>query len=720
MAQRLTSAFVNTNRPGSYFQTNVRSIPVGVASSGNIVIFGEADGGLNSLSLDPNGQSLKENFFGPDQLAEVERIYLRGPIVDAFRALSSPSNDADITGSANRIYIAKTNTSLKATVALASNYGSLEDKNYGKDGNKYAYQITQSLDEVAPQHSGVAIAAFGAVLNEAEFAVRVEGGVEVLLALSNVDTDHEDLPSLLVELNTLLPAGLEAVAGDVADSVIIRFEEDANANGKGHGKTFEIIETNVGDLALLGLSEGLYLSSQEPEVQIDLTRADNNTNESFLVEALVGLRIGYEGDSATLTIAGNALNTAVVGGSGANLSIDLSDYPTLQDLVDFISSQAGYSASVEATLAQISPLELDKVAAIGICSTEEGFEPGRIKLATFRWKQSLNSSLVLDFVSGSAFLGLPEPTAGKIFLSGGAKGGTVAADIVKVIDEMETIDVNFVVPLFSRNATQDISENLTESSSTYTISAVNALVKNHVLKMSTVKIKKQRSALCSMWDTYQNIKSEAGSLSHFRVSLAFQKATQVNSLGQSVSHLPWFSACVAAGMQTAGFYKSITNKLANVISFADPSGFDSGSVTQIEDALDAGLLFMEKDVAGNKWVADQTSYKKDTNFLYNAIQAVYGMDLVSIDLAASLQSSFVGKSLADVDAAGVSAFIASKMDEYKRQKLIAASDDAPLGFRNVKVRINGPVMEVALEIKLATAIYFIPISIEISQVQSVA
>src|SRR5690606_12364458 len=137
-----------------------------------------------------------------------------------------------------------------------------------------------------------------------------------------------------------------------------------------------------------------------------------------------------------------------------------------------------------------------------------------------------------------------------------------------------------------------------------------------------------------------------------------------------------------------------------------------GSVTQIEDALDAGLLFMEKDIAGSKWVADQTTYKVDTNFVYNSIQAVYDMDLVSLDLAASFQRAFVGQSLADVDDATGLSFLASKMDSYKKQKLISASDDAPLGFKNAKIRISGPIMEVAVEIKLTTAIYFVPISIE--------
>ena len=214
------------------------------------------------------------------------------------------------------------------------------------------------------------------------------------------------------------------------------------------------------------------------------------------------------------------------------------------------------------------------------------------------------------------------------------------------------------------------------------------------------------------------IKNQSGSLAHQRCTLAFQKSTQVGSTGVSVNYLPWHSAVIAAGMQCAGFYKAIVNKLANVISFEDPVGFDSGNPGDVEDALDAGLLFMEKVVAGNSWVSDQTTYGVDTNFVYNSIQAMYAADIVSLDLASSFKTAFVGKSLADVDAATALSFLASKMDAYKKQKLIAASSDAPLGFKNAKVRIEGPIMYVSVEIKLATAIYFIPINIEISQVTS--
>jgi hypothetical protein len=60
------------------------------------------------------------------------------------------------------------------------------------------------------------------------------------------------------------------------------------------------------------------------------------------------------------------------------------------------------------------------------------------------------------------------------------------------------------------------------------------------------------------------------------------------------------------------------------------------------------------------------------------------------------------------------------MEDLKRLKLIAVSDDAPKGFKNASIKISGTSMAVSFEVKLAGAIYFIPIFFLVSQVQQSA
>jgi hypothetical protein len=715
MAQRLSTAFVNTNIPGAYVETTVKSTPVGLSSTGDIVIIGEAEGGA-----DYTEEVLKDNFFTATQLDRVKAKYLRGPIVDAMAALVSPSNDSAITGSANRVYIVKTNGGSKASATIAGvsgDYGTMSDKNYGKDGNKYYYQISQVEDEVGPRLQGADLTiGDGSIFNGLSFTIRGNGGAETVITLSAISGDHDTIGKLAAEINGQMPTGFSCEAASGSDALVFKADEDAAANEKGYGKSFELIDSTAGDLAASGVSPGLTVSSQEPEIQLEVKRQDTNTNESFSVEASVALSIGYQGSSASLDISSGTLTTTVIGGSGSNLTIDLSEYPTMSDLAAYISSQPGYSATSAADSNNLSPIRLDEVSAVSIASTEE-VEPGRVKKSAYNFARKISESSVVDF-EFAVGAGLPVETAGSVYLTGGAKGGTTAADIVNAIPSLEGIKVNFVLPLFSRDYTEDIADGLTDSSSTYTIDAINFAIKSHVLAMSTVKLKRNRIAMLSKYGTYAEVKTHAQTLSSYRATVCFQKSSQTDSTGEIVEHMPWHTAAIAAGMQSAGFYKSLVNKGANVISFKDPSGFDSGNPGDVEDAIDAGLMFLQQETAGNSWVIDQTTYGFDGNFVYNALQAVYMSDVLAIQLADQLQKFIVGRSTADINAAAIEGQIAKIMEAFRKSKVIGASDDAPLGYKNVNIAISAPIAEVKLEAKLATAILFVPIQLELSQIQS--
>jgi len=708
MALKLTESFITTSVPGAYSQVLVKSDPVGVAASGVIAIIGEADGG-DDFTID----NIKENFFGPTQVDRVTQKYVSGNIVNAMRMMPSPSADADITGAPTRVYILKTNASTAASAVVAS-YGTITAKVSGADGNKIKYEITQIEDEIAPSLEGDTISNFAALAGVV-FHVRLNGAVATVVDVFTGDPDTFDTIGEVVALiDAALPAGMSCSLGAAPDSIKLSVDEDLAANDKGWGKSFELVEVTVAGLVALGVEEGLFTSALEPRIQIDIKRSDINLNESFAIGAEVALSIGYDGTTALLTKTPTTITTTVAGGSGSNLSINLSQFLTVKDLAEFIAAQPGYSSVASSGSAQSNPSILDNVAAIGIATSNSEL-PGRIKKAVSNFASVLSTSSAVN-ASQTAIEGLPAETPSPVFLSGGAKGHTTAASIAAAIDQLKGINVNFVVPLFSQNASEDIAEGLTESGSTYTISAINALVRNHCLEMSTTKNKKNRSAYVSLWGTYQQAKNEASSVSHFRKSLAFQKVSQVDAQGEIRIYHPWMGAVNAAAMQAAGFYKSIVNKFANIISFEDPEGYDSGNIDDQEDALNAGLLPLTQDIVGNKWLSDQTTYQLDENLFRNSSQMVYVADLLALDLTASIQRAFVGKSLADVDESTIIGFVISKADAYKRQKLIAPSDDAPAGFKNLKVAIRGAVGSLAIEFKPSNSLYFFPITISLSEI----
>jgi hypothetical protein len=463
--------------------------------------------------------------------------------------------------------------------------------------------------------------------------------------------------------------------------------------------------------------------------QLSLSRQSDGISEDLVSGGRVVLNVGYTGTLALLTISSAGVFTATVsGGSGSNLTLNLSDFATVADLAAYINTQTGYSASVEsAVVGQLPSTALDRVSTIGICTTH-GTRAGRIKVDAYDFfkKISEESALVqLQNTSGTvvrANAGLPATQAAG-FLAGGTKGGTTSANLTSAIDALEKVSTNFIVPLFSRDAVgADITDGLTEATSTYTIDGLNAVVKTHVNKMSTLKRRRHRQGFLSKRTTFAAARESAANLAAYRCSLAFQDVKLVSGAGVITQYQPWMASVLAAGMQAAGFYRAIVNKGVNCSGVLQAArDFDDRDLTATEQALTSGLLVMaRKSTGGFAWVSDQTTYSRDNNFVYNSIQATYAADLIALSTAQRMEIAFLGQSTADVSAAIAKATLDSIMADFSRLKLIASSSDAPKGYKNAVVQIAGPVMLVSLEIKLAGAIYFIPISFVVSQVQQSA
>jgi hypothetical protein len=178
------------------------------------------------------------------------------------------------------------------------------------------------------------------------------------------------------------------------------------------------------------------------------------------------------------------------------------------------------------------------------------------------------------------------------------------------------------------------------------------------------------------------------------------------------------AAVKAAAMQAAGFYKSLVHKYVNTSGVVQAAGDwtynDDGNV---ETALRSGLLPVGAAPGGGFYfISDQTTYGKDANSVFNSIQMVYAADIVALSTAQRMEDAFVGQSLADVSASQALSFLDGIMADFRRLKLIAYSDDAPLGYKNAKIVINGPAMQVSVEVKIAGSIYFIPISFYVTQI----
>lgn len=541
-----------------------------------------------------------------------------------------------------------------------------------------------------------------------------------------------------------LAVGAIAVSATVANDMVVygtvTITLDAGNVIDGIGKSLEISELTSGTDLLSrccfalsstpvtwvskSASPTLLTSATEYKVELDVSRINDNVSEEHSAGGDIALKISYSGTTATITITSTTLTTAIVGGTGAALNITLSQFATLADLATYINAQTGYKCSVgTTTLGQLPATALDRVTAQGICSTHGSYN-GRIKVDAYKFFEAirLGSAVVqLGTTAARADAGLPA-TGGPTYFTGGAKGGSSTANFTAALDALERVTCNFVVTCISRDAAGDIADGATDSSSTYAIDSVNAYVRTHVLAMSKVKKKRNRQGFVSKRGTFQEARDAASNLASARMVMTFQDVKNFDSSGTLVQFQPWMGAAIAAGMQAAGFYRAIVRKFANVSGAVMADGsFSDRDDTNVEDALLSGLLPMKRHQSGGYyWVSDQTTWTKDDNFVYNSIQAMYAADIIALTTALRMADAFAGQSVADITASAALTFLQGIMRDFRRLKLIAPSDDAPEGFKNAKVTISGTAMIVEVEIKLAGAIYFIPISFLVSPVQQTA
>ena len=834
-----TDTGTNLVVPGAYAELNVKNNASGLATSGILILVGEADAGPRFSSE----SKLRLNVFGPTQKADVVAKYKSGPLVDAFNGAIAASNDTQIQGSFTGCILVKTNASVQATSLLTKigggNYGTLQVVQGGQTGNLFFRKVTDTgQTEVAPSTGPIVMASIPATTHA---EIRVNGGAVHTLSLT-----LGQLPSDVLAAVNALSAGVTATGGanrgvisaatisaggkiaisnvvgnsclltltmatawavnpTVGDTLIIPSTSSlvtganqgsyvvcsatgntiglykvANLTGAtvtppvnesavtigaitdaeafsplvisvspgvgspGQGQSLEIADTSTGtfsnsvftftsatsatpavlaDWTSTATTGWAIPSSREYGVTLNVSRQVDSINQDIVVNGKVILTLGAVAATASAVIANNVMTITVTGGTlPASTTLNLSQFATVNDLVAQLKALGFLAAASTATVGQLSPTLLD--AGTYTLATSNGALTGRIKADGYAFAQAVNASgfvaLVPSYPS-TALVGLPDLSSVTAF-SGGARGATTNTDIQAALDALKAVRGNFVIPLFSNDAATDIADGLTNLSSTYDVASIAAMVKSHVLFMSQLKQRRPRQGMLSFRGAYVDAKEFAGNVAQARCSTFFQDVRDINSTGTIVQFRPWMAAIKAAGMQVAGFYKGIVNKFVNISGALQAAGDWTDDLDDnVADALQAGLCPIVADETGGwTWSSDQTTYGVDNNWIFNSIQAMYVCDIVQTTSMTRMNRAFVGQSVADISASIAAMTFGTILDDFKRLHLLAASDDAPKGWRNMLVKLQGPALVCSVEIKVAGLIYFVPISFLVTPVVQTA
>lgn len=700
-------------KPGAYSKINIDlSGGFALGPVGLIAIFGESTRGL------PGSQEtdIARNVFTANQISDVRNKYGTGPLVDAMNFLFSPATDGAIPSGAQAIYVYKTNASTVASLVLDSTYGEVKSLEYGTGGNTITYEASETI-EVAPAVDGSAMTP-GAADPGLTFDVILNGVSQTVVVAAGVYADGTAVAAAM----TIVGATVSAV-GEV---ITITVDADASANQNGYGKSMELVETNAGDLALIGHVVGQNNSSVESAMTVTLKQTRDLLQEQETVGGNVVLTGGYIGAETTASVQVSASQVIITDGANVK-SFDKSAYSTMLQLVNAMSLTAGWSFQLSATLYNNLPLSVLDLVTVG-AKTVAG-SPVRIKKDAQEVADLFTDSSIAS-MSDQESTGLMEARSEEA-LVGGTLGGSSTAAITAALSSFEEIRVNSVIPLISRDATSDIADGLTDATSAYTIAGIHQAVKTHCNLMSTTKNRSERQGYLSLKDTWANSLDQSALLADARLQLCIQDTRNIDSQGAIKWFQPWSQSCLVAGARAGSPVGTpLTFKFFNCAGIRHTSQsmstpevdiqVDFNPNAQYEQAIQGGVTFFEAPQSGGiRAVVDNTTYGKDGNWVYNRGNVMYAADVLAFDFRNQLENIFVGTKN-NIVASEVKSVASSILDTFLAQGITVATDDAPNGYKSLDVRINGNVIYINAIVVLVEGIDFILNDITITRVESEA
>jgi hypothetical protein len=718
-------------KPGAYSRTNIDldgGFPIGPA--GLIAVIGEADAGK------PGAEEINiaNNRYGGDQLIEIRDKYRSGPIVDSAAFLFAPGADAAIPSGAQTVWFYKTNASTQASLDLANSYGTVKSIEWGVGGNRMTYKSVL-VDETPASVAGSSFDETALTVGHT-MDLYVNGSKYTWTTPAGI----VDNATMAVEMANAanwggsLPAGVTITVGgvDTASTIDISMDAMATANQLGWGRSMELVEGSGTALADMGLTEGLTAALVEPSATLTINQKRDLIVEEDTLGGNIVLEIGRSDSgvtSATVSVEGDQI---VLKEDGAPVHAFLKEsFAILQDLVDEmdLAVYAGWSAQLSDSLYAQLPLSvLDEVTDVGAMSGATA-KPARLKKDAYDVAQFFELSSLSSIESQSA-TGLPDALS-ETPLSGGERGATSSLDIIEALEKFQKFHVNSLLPLFSRDADDDILDGLTDSGSTYTIAGIHQAVKTHISLMKTTKKRSERQGYVSYKSSYTDAKVQAAVLADARMQMVIQDIRQTDSQGTIKWFQPWGLATLIAGARAgAPIGEPLTFKFLNCSGIrhtGQPMSTAEENITidfdpdlQADDAIQSGITFAEAPQTGGfRVVVDNTTYGRDQNWVFNRGNVLYAADIVAFNFRTALEARFVGRKNT-VTATDVTSFASSILNTFLAQGITVSTSDAPQGYKQLTARIEGNTIRVSCVIKLVEGIDFVLADITVQRATSEA
>jgi hypothetical protein len=484
------------------------------------------------------------------------------------------------------------------------------------------------------------------------------------------------------------------VSGELLDAVLAAFDPSTETNGPSQVVAVRVNPATQATLALKNAAAANVINltsvgygARENQIRVKVEagtvsgrRVTVQRGNDFFTEDNIGreaFTVRYTGAAATATIAITGTTVTLAAPTGTTVAtIDLTQFSTVQDLVDRIALVSGFTASVNGDSYTKPALNgLDHVTAQDV------------KTANYIARADLQA--VVDWINGpkQGFVtaaridgaGAIPAVAAFTYLSGGSDGTTTNTDWAASFEVLQTVDVQWVTPVSSDDA-------------------IHAMADAHVAFMSTVGRKERRAIVGTAAGTSDaDAITKAKALNSDRTSLVHLGHYDYDQSGKLALFPPYISAArLAGGFAGVNPGTPLTNKNFKC------RGLERNlrNPVDTDPLINGGVLCLESTEAGYKVVKSISTWLVNDN--YNRVEQSCGVavDFVARSIREALDVLRGQKGNPLVISRAVSIAESTLRDLAREEPqgpgVIVGSDEAP-AYRNITARLEGDVLRVEFE-----------------------
>ena len=424
-----------------------------------------------------------------------------------------------------------------------------------------------------------------------------------------------------------------------------------------------------------------------------------NQTETFNNIQRQSINIHYTGNgtSAVLNVTATELNTTITGssdGSGSQ-TVEFNAFSTIEQVVGFINTQAGYTASLVDGVDGDSPSnQLDLVSNLNIRTNAQVLSSN--VQAVIDTINSGSSLVTAEFVSHRALF----DNVTDLYLDGGSEGSSDPINYGNVLTTLEGEDVQLLG---------------TDNNN----SAIHAMVNAHVRLTNSTEGRNERQAILgggSGDGTLEATITEARAINNESVYIAYGRIRDFDANGNITEQSSVIFAAKLLGQASA-------SGIIQPLTFNEVTGRElitRLTRSNLETAILGGVIVPKISSNGTIQVTRSISTFQQPNLIKNEFSMQRIALFTSKDLREFVETRFVGRGGDTSVLASIRSEVTNRLNFYRSMNYFV---DNPswnnLSWRNLVITINGDQVNVTYSATITAPINFIFVLNQFSVIASI-